>query len=400
MKKLLVFAHVPPPHHGQSYMVQLLLEGFVQRGVELIHVDARVSDGLDDVGSVRAGKLTRLLGYCRQAIRARFSGGAEVFYYVPAPGKRAALYRDWIVMALCRPFFPKLVLHWHALGVSSWLEREGWWFERVISRCLLGRPQLSVVLSASGRGDADWLRSERVEIVHNGIPDPCPDFDQSLMPERQRRLQARLRKQRGEEVAAADEEPFRLLFLAHCIREKGLFDALEGVAIYNARQPVIPARLKIAGSFMSERERTELMEAIRGRGLEEMVEYVGFAGEEEKRRLLTEADALCFPTYYPAENLPVVVIEAMAFGCLPLVTRWRGIPELLPPDYRAYVREQAPEEVADVIGEMLTLDLAVRMRAEFETRFTLERHLERLREVLADELGEDPRKDADRRQDG
>ena len=26
--KLLVFAHVPPPHHGQSYMVQLMLNGF------------------------------------------------------------------------------------------------------------------------------------------------------------------------------------------------------------------------------------------------------------------------------------------------------------------------------------------------------------------------------------
>src|SRR5882757_2164849 len=26
--KLLVFAHTPPPHHGQSYMVKLMLEGF------------------------------------------------------------------------------------------------------------------------------------------------------------------------------------------------------------------------------------------------------------------------------------------------------------------------------------------------------------------------------------
>jgi hypothetical protein len=26
--KVVVFAHTPPPHHGQSYMVQLMLEGF------------------------------------------------------------------------------------------------------------------------------------------------------------------------------------------------------------------------------------------------------------------------------------------------------------------------------------------------------------------------------------
>jgi len=26
--KLLVYAHTPPPHHGQSYMVQLMVHGF------------------------------------------------------------------------------------------------------------------------------------------------------------------------------------------------------------------------------------------------------------------------------------------------------------------------------------------------------------------------------------
>jgi hypothetical protein len=26
-RKILVFSHVPPPHHGQSVMVQIMLEG-------------------------------------------------------------------------------------------------------------------------------------------------------------------------------------------------------------------------------------------------------------------------------------------------------------------------------------------------------------------------------------
>ena len=44
------------------------------------------------------------------------------FYYVPAPGKRVALYRDWLVMLLCRPFFKNIILHWHAAGLAKWLE--------------------------------------------------------------------------------------------------------------------------------------------------------------------------------------------------------------------------------------------------------------------------------------
>ena len=85
--KLLVFAHTPPPHHGQSYMVQLMLEGFggdrrkattsVRQGqgpdtIECYHVNARLSQNLEDIGDLRIGKFILLLGYILQAIWCRF----------------------------------------------------------------------------------------------------------------------------------------------------------------------------------------------------------------------------------------------------------------------------------------------------------------------------------------
>jgi len=40
-RKILVFAHVPPPHHGQSVMVQIMLEGLrADPRFEVHHVDA------------------------------------------------------------------------------------------------------------------------------------------------------------------------------------------------------------------------------------------------------------------------------------------------------------------------------------------------------------------------
>src|SRR5277367_3036947 len=125
--KLLVFAHTPPPHHGQSYMVQLMLSGFggnrrdpanqkqarsTHYGIECYHVNAQVSRELEDIGDFRFAKLLSLMGYCLQAIWCRFRYGVTTLYYIPAPGKHSALYRDWIVMLLCRPFFPKIIFHW------------------------------------------------------------------------------------------------------------------------------------------------------------------------------------------------------------------------------------------------------------------------------------------------
>src|ERR1700761_1328840 len=148
--KLLVFAHTPPPHHGQSYMVQLMLDGFggdarrqhgangTQNGkangqsngaakvesIECYHVNARLSRGLEDVGEFQGTKLLLIIWFCLQAIWIRFRYGVKNFYYVPAPGKPVALYRDWLTMALCRPFFKRVILHWHAAGMGKWLETE------------------------------------------------------------------------------------------------------------------------------------------------------------------------------------------------------------------------------------------------------------------------------------
>src|SRR5579859_2486805 len=99
--KLVVFAHTPPPHHGQSYMVQLMLEGlggdhrlksrpvvYSPFEIECFHVNARVSKNLEDVGGIRITKLFLLFWHCLQALWCRFRYGASTFYYVPAPGKK------------------------------------------------------------------------------------------------------------------------------------------------------------------------------------------------------------------------------------------------------------------------------------------------------------------------
>ena len=82
--KLLVFAHTPPPHHGQSYMVQLMLAGFggdcrrkktpspSPHGIECYHVNARFSRGLSDVGEFQGTKIFLIFWFCLQAIWVRF----------------------------------------------------------------------------------------------------------------------------------------------------------------------------------------------------------------------------------------------------------------------------------------------------------------------------------------
>ena len=409
--KLLVFAHTPPPHHGQSYMVQLMLAGFGGDcrkggqpaagggpkggfGIECYHVNARLSKKLEDIGDLRLGKFMLLLGYCAQAIWCRFRYGVTNFYYIPAPGKRSALYRDWVVMLICRPFFRRVVLHWHAAGLAKWLEIVMTMRSRSLTYRLMKQVDLSIVLSKYNRADAEKLFSQQVRVVSNGIPDLCPGFATEVLPGRRARFAARKKLLSGATLEAADlrdtgGEPQRVkvLYLAHCTREKGLFDTLSGVALANqrlrSRQASVSLRLQVTGGFVSPDDKAEFEQRMADPALAEMVQYLGFVSGEQKNQLLREADMFCFPTYYENENQPVNLIEAMAFGLPILTTRWRSLPELFPANYAGLVNIRSPEQIADGLLALLTSESGEGFRDIFLRSFTLERHLSGLAEAFA-----------------
>ena len=420
--KLLVFAHTPPPHHGQSYMVELMVRGFggdlregpAQResatgsnsggephrlGIQCYHVNARLSRKLEDIGDFRIGKLVLLLVYCLQAIWCRFRYRVTTLYYIPAPGKRSALYRDWVVMLLCRPFFKRVILHWHAAGLGKWLETVVQIRSRALTYRLLKQVDLSIVLSNYNRADAEKLFARKIQVVPNGIPDPCPDFEQRVLPRRKARLAARRRLLAGQALRPADLEPaggdpqlFRVLFLAHCTRQKGLFDTLEAVALANARlarlQSPLRLHLTVAGEFMKPAEHRLFEERIEQADLQlpeqfagvgrAGVSYLGFVSGQQKQRVLSETDCFCFPTFYYAEGLPVVVIESLAFGSPVVATRWRSVPELLPPNYPGLVPVHQPQQITEALLKLMDDDRGEELRALYLKRFSLEQHLKEL----------------------
>ena len=401
--KLLVFAHVPPPHHGQSYMVRLMLDGFggdrrkkrnrMQEpsacGIECYHVNAQLSKTLENIGEIQSIKLVRLFLFCLEAVWCRFRHGVDTFYYVPAPGKHVALYRDWLVMLLCRPFFKNIILHWHAAGMAKWLETAVQIRTRAATYRLFKPVSLSIVLSRFNVADAEKLLSRRICVVHNGIPNPCPDFATSVQPCRRARFAARARLLAGEkpaagEMAAAGGDPqiIKVLFLALCSRDKGLFTAMEGVALANrqlaARGSLARMKLTIAGGFVTAEDKTEFDRMLQSPDYAGDVEYLGFVSGGRKEQILREADVFCFPTCYYGENQPINLIEAMAFGLPIVTTRWRSLPEMLPPDYPGLVDPQSPEQAAAGLIRLMNEKSGEAMRDNFLGRFTLERHLENL----------------------
>jgi len=415
--KLLVFAHKPPPHHGQSYMVQLLIDALggdlrqkrssnsdhqslafsveKEPPIQCYHVDCRLSKDIHDIARIRWGKVFLVLKFCLEAIWSRFRYGIHNFYYVPAPGMRGPIYRDWIVMALCRPFFRRIIFHWHAVGLGDWLETRAKPTERWLTRHLLGDADLSIVLGPFYRADAAKLSPKRTEVIPNGIPDPCPTFDKDIFPLRLARAKARgsllsgpVPAKLGSGPALDDATIFRVLCLSLCTRDKGLFDTLEGVALAN-RQLVdasspMRIRLTVAGKFWHEREQDEFNQRVAQPDLNgtrsteanlAIMTFRGFVSGEEKDQLFRQSDCYCFPTYYAH---PVSLLEAMAYGLSIITTRWRAVAELFPMSYSGLVEPRAPKQVASALERFMRGETSFCLRQTFLDHFLKTRFVERM----------------------
>lgn len=342
--KLLVLAQTPPPLHGQSLMVQTAVEGLPQHGIEVHHVNLRLSRSHADIGGWRLGKVFAAIDACLHAIVMRFTQGCDALYYVPAPGKRGALYRDWLVMALCRPFFPKLILHFHNGGLGEWIDQRLTLPERAITRLLLGRADLGIVLTESLRVEAVALGARRIAIVPNGIADPGPPRH--------------------------SPEPGRILFIGAVSREKGALELLDAVRILRTRG--IQARAVFAGSVAP---RLREIFASARRTDPECCEMLGFIGSEAKAREIARATCVCLPTSYAHEAQPLVALEAMASDRAVVATRWRGLPETLPKDAPLTPPGDA-HLLADALGQVLARPLEPgKMRAHYLEHYSRERHL-------------------------
>lgn len=405
MTRLMVYAHTPPPLHGQSIMVAYLIDGLKETGqvdltgdaaaearpgaIAYVHVNPQISEDLSDIGRWSVRKLTRIFRLIFQAIGARYRYGLDTFYFVPAPPKRAAIWRDWCVLLLCRPFYRRFVLHWHCIGHPEYLKKKLTAPERWLTRLLYDRVALSIAISEYSREEASYFRPRHEAIIPNGIPDPCPDFDAKVWPERQRRGAAR-----------ASSAYYDVLFLAGRMTEKGLFDAMAAMTKANqvlaTKNDSRRLRLTVAGPFEGD-EQSRYEAAARGLNAtqiagraELLTSYKGWVDGATKRQLFIDADCFIFPTFYPSESFGLVLTEAMAAGCAVITTRWQAVPEVLPPGYENLVEPHDVEALAAALLRCMDAPADRSLRDFFLAHFTVDRYVKNMITVL----GELPYKNA------
>ena len=119
-------------------------------------------------------------------------------------------------------------------------------------------------------------------------------------------------------------------FYSNLFESKGVLDVLEAAAIVIKKKSNV--RFLFTGNWIKKEEKTRIRaeQIINKNNLNKFIEFTGVITGEVKEKFLEETDIMVFPTWYPYEGCPMVILESMEYSIPVISTKDTGaIPEMI-----------------------------------------------------------------------
>ena len=350
---------VPPPIHGQSMATQALFDADLSP-LEKVIVPIRSSKSLDSVGRFSLSKALGLVGIISTVWWKWIRSRPRVLYYTAGSGAWVPFARDFLFLSLCRPLFRTTLIHYHSGNLVDFLQESK--FRSTLGQYIYGRGAWTIRLGEFC--PAPFYEGNRRFDVPNGIAVP------ENLPTR------------------TSSETFRILFLGNLFEDKGVLDLISAVALLATQSPQKPFQVSLIGGWPDETTKDRILKALAELPPNVQCPPPAPAFGAEKWKALSEHDVLAFPSYYSSENLPLVIIEAMAVGLPVIATNWRGIPTLVK-DLKSglLVLPQDVTSLSEALGTLfrspsLRASLANKASAYYRKNFTARSYIETMRSTM------------------
>lgn len=307
MKPTILFIlHLPPPVHGAAMMGKYIHDSKrINESFDCHYINLTTAKNLEDIGHLSLGKIVefvKLLHRIRKTIKQLKPG----LVYVTPNAKGGAFYKDFFVVEMIKSMGCKAIVHYHNKGVAT---RQDHWLDDKLYRKFFHGIKVILLAEALYPDVQKYVRREDVYICPNGIPDTTGGKEPSA--ERHNKIP-------------------HLLFLSNLLVSKGVIVLLDALKILKDRGYSFVC--DFVGGETEEMEASKFHDEVEVRGLNQLVKYNGKKYGEEKNAFFRNADIFVFPTFYPNECFPLVLLEAMQQG-LPCISTPEGaIPAIIEDD--------------------------------------------------------------------
>lgn len=367
--RVLVVGPVHGATGGVAMFTETLLASRLGDSFEFLHLDTtRTAAGAGRAATFAA---VNILYFIRQLARLAWLIATRRPRIVHQPVTSGiSFWKEAAFMTLARLGGARVVGHLHGARFREFHDGGGAWRRRAI-RCALRRTNVLIVLS---EGWQTYLH-DRVDAALATVVVANP-IDRAFAAAA------------GSWPRDGSRAPCTVLFAGRLALVKGILSAFAAVPRVQAACP--GTRFVFAGAIVSESERAPIEQARAALPTDGTIRFPGMVSGEGKLELFAAADILLLPSSH--ENLPIVVLEALAAGLPLVVTPVGALPEFLAEGVNAlFVPAGDAAKIADRLIALIR-DGALRSRmgaanrALYCARFESQRILDRIAEVYRDLL--------------
>jgi len=281
---------------GVSTHLNMLFDSALARQFSLVHFQV----GSEGRVETRLRRAARLAASPFQLARAIVELGAQIVHLNTSLDARA-YWRDLAYLVVAKLCGARVVYQVHGGALPRDFFRNP--LLTALLNAVLRWPEVVVVLASSElRAYEAFLPGRNIVMLPNGID--CARYTVYSRP------------------LASAGAPLNLIYLGRLAAGKGLRETLEALRLARARG--VTARLVIAGSGPEEQSLRELAGKL---GLEQDVTFVGPSHAADKVKLFAGSEVMLLPSY--SEGLPYALLEAMAAGVVPIVSRVGAMPDVI-----------------------------------------------------------------------
>ncbi len=321
---------------GQSVMFDGIVDGLRKRGNDVTVLDISPRFRVQNV-------LLRSTDYALVLIKLLFKllfVRYDVGYITTAQSKNGFL-RDNAIISICRLFHVPVIAHQYGANYHQLLNALDGKRKNSLNKML---DYVSIVIV-----EGDYMKEQysfmkdykiKVKAIPNGLP---IEGSHAQIPK-----------------TYDGTRPFVMFYLSNLIWSKGYFDVLQAVDILVNREH-LDVKCVFAGKFMASHDderpgianKEDFEKYIAENNIADRIEYHQGLYGKEKDRYFYDSNVFLLPSYYINEGQPVSIIEAMAYGCVPLVTNYRHIPMMVDNSNGCYVKPKSPEDIAEKVKYLI-----------------------------------------------
>lgn len=374
-KKIIMVGSLPPPYHGSSVYFQGLLNSELKERYELHHVDISDHRGLENLSRLDITNVVRALRGIAD-LRKTAIGISPDIVYIPVASNILPFLRDGLLMITAARYSDaKIVIHLHEGSYfrDEFYAKSGKAVRKFIEKAL-SHVDTAIVYSPNLRRVFEGLVGNVVSFFNGAEPCEAP-------PETYGRQGA------------------NVLFASNLFESKGILAFLKSAVLIAREHP--EAVFKVAGAWGADKEfvRSESEKIMKEGGITGKVKFLGTLGSEDLGKEFDDSDVFIFPTKYPYEGCPMILIEAMNHA-VPSVTSLGigAIPEMITHGKEGYLAD--PDDHAAIAEYALKLlkskelrrNMGAEARARFESAFTRDINIKNIAKVFDDALAEKEKK--------